>query len=270
MSINDEKVSRAYNRGLKHEKAGKISLAAKAYRECMALDPADFGGASVRLAAMGEGPQPDGAPPAYVATLFDQHAEVFDDILVGDLGYCVPLMVPDRLSALNFDHFSRMLDLGCGTGLTGESMRQRADTIIGVDLSEAMLGIADERQCYDDLYSGEAAGFVAGWDEAPFDLITATDVLPYVGTLDAMFSAVANALTANGLFVFSTETLSDEGFEGRDWKVGPHQRFHHRLQYVEACLAANGIEMLSCEVIVVRTDEGEPQQGHFVIARKRA
>ncbi|MGL4405380.1 MAG: S-adenosylmethionine-dependent methyltransferase, partial [Notoacmeibacter sp.] len=106
MPVDDEKVSKAYNRGLKNEKAGRFDLAAKAYRECLALDPDDFGGVSVRLASIGEGPQPDGAPPAYVATLFDQHAEVFDEILVEQLGYAVPLMVPDRLTLLKLDQFN--------------------------------------------------------------------------------------------------------------------------------------------------------------------
>ena len=268
MPIDDEKLTRAYNRGLKNEKAGKIALAAKAYRECLELDPEDFGGVSVRLASIGEGPQPDGAPAAYVATLFDQHADVFDDILVEQLGYAVPLMVPDRLSGLKHDHFPRMLDLGCGTGLTGEAMRARSDFIVGVDLSEAILGMADERGCYDDLYLGEAVAFIVGWDEAPFDLITATDVLPYLGSLEPMFEAVSKGLNSNGVFLVSTETLSDEAFGTRNWKVGPHQRFHHKLNYVEATLNSVGLTVLHQEVIVVRTDEGEPQLGHLLIAQK--
>lgn len=268
MRNDNEKLTRAYNRGLKNEKKGKVSLAAKAYRECLELDPDDFGGAAIRLASLGEGPEPDGAPAAYVATLFDQHAEVFDDILVEQLGYAVPLMVPDRLTALKRNHFPRMLDLGCGTGLTGEAMRARADFIIGVDLSEAILGIADERGCYDDLYLGEAVAFIQGWDEAPFDLITATDVLPYLGSLDAMFHSVGKSLNADGVFVFSTETLSDEIFGQRDWKVGPHQRFHHKLSYVESMLPAATMSVLHSEVIVVRTDEGDPQYGHLVVAVK--
>ena len=268
MPIDNEKLTRAYNRGLKNEKVGKIALAAKAYRDCLALDPDDFGGAAIRLASIGQGPDPDGAPAAYVATLFDQHADVFDDILVEQLGYAVPLMVPGRLTALKHNHFARMLDLGCGTGLTGEAMRDRVDVIIGVDLSEVILGIADERGCYDDLYLGEAVAFIQGWDEAPFDLITATDVLPYLGSLEMMFEGVTKALTTSGVFVFSTETLGDEIFGARDWKVGPHQRFHHKLSYVEAVLKASGLNVMHSEMIVVRTDEGDPQYGHLVVAGK--
>jgi predicted TPR repeat methyltransferase len=268
MSVDDKKLARAYNRGLAHEKAGKFALAAKAYRECLALDPADFGGVAIRLASMGEGPQPDCAPPAYVATLFDQHAGVFDDILVRDLGYRIPLLVPERLSALKRERFARMLDLGCGTGLTGEAMRDRVDMIVGVDLSEAILAMADERGCYDDLYLGEAAAFIEGWDEGPFDLITATDMLPYFGALQPVFTAIAKALNPDGIFVFSTETLEDAAFGNRGWKVGPHQRFHHKLNYVEDCLKNAKLAVLHCETCIVRTDEGVPQLGHLVVAAR--
>jgi predicted TPR repeat methyltransferase len=39
-------------------------------------------------------------PEAYVTTLFDQHAEVFDKVLVEDLGYHVPLLLRQRLIEL--------------------------------------------------------------------------------------------------------------------------------------------------------------------------
>ena len=39
---------------------------------------------------MGRADAPERAPDAYVATLFDQNAEHFDDMLVEQLGYAVP------------------------------------------------------------------------------------------------------------------------------------------------------------------------------------
>jgi predicted TPR repeat methyltransferase len=262
------RLARAYNLGLKLEKSGDKVGAADAYRQCLALDPGDQGGVAMRLAAMGLGPVPDRAPPAYVATLFDQHAEVFDDILVEQLGYAVPMQMRERLDAVYSRRFARMLDLGCGTGLAGVAMRDRADDITGVDLSDAILGQADERDVYDDLYVGDAVAFAAGWDEAPFDLVTATDVLPYLGALDAFFAGVVHCLAPTGLFAFSSETLPDAAFDERGYTVGPHQRFHHRREYVEAVLHANGMTPLAVDDIVVRSDEGAPQHGHLFVARR--
>ncbi len=44
------------------------------------------------------------------------HADVFDNVLVDQLHYCVPLLVRQRIQALGLGPFKRVLDLGCGTG----------------------------------------------------------------------------------------------------------------------------------------------------------
>ena len=108
----DDVLAEAYNRALALEKAGDFDAAASAYAEVLALDPDDHGGASVRLASMKRGEVPLRAPEAYVTTLFDQHAEVFDKVLVEDLGYHVPMLLRQRLIELGETSFERMLDLG--------------------------------------------------------------------------------------------------------------------------------------------------------------
>ena len=112
-----EKLAEIYDRALAAEKSGDIDGAAAGYQEMLALDPEDHGGAAVRLAAIGRGDAPDRAPIAYVATLFNQHAGVFDAILVDQLGYEVPWMVGQMLDTHEFGPVERMLDLGCGSGV---------------------------------------------------------------------------------------------------------------------------------------------------------
>ena len=138
----EEILAKAYNRALRLEKSGDLDGAARAYREVLALDPEDRGGAALRLATIGRGETPRHAPPAYIATLFDQHAEAFEDILVDGLGYAVPMMARDILQRLAPGPYARLLDLGCGTGLAGVALRDMAGHLTGVDLSEAMLGQA--------------------------------------------------------------------------------------------------------------------------------
>src|SRR6056297_416735 len=205
----------AYEAGLAAEKAGDLEAAAGAYARALALDPEDRGGVAIRLAALGLAPDPETAPPAYVATLFDQTAERFDDILVEQLGYAVPLMLRDLLERHGVPRAGRLLDLGCGTGLAGDSLRERADHVTGVDLSEGMLDIAHDRGSYDELYVGEAVAFLEGWDEAPFDLIAATDMLPYLGPVEGLFRTAAAALVPGGHLAVSTEALADG--EGPGW-----------------------------------------------------
>ncbi|RDL51478.1 Ubiquinone biosynthesis O-methyltransferase [Ensifer sp. M14] len=265
--IDEEALAEAYNRALSLEKSGNFDAAADAYAEVLALDPEDHGGASVRLASMGRGETPVKAPDAYVATLFDQHADVFDNVLVEQLGYCVPLLVRQRLQALELGPFNRVLDLGCGTGLTGGALRDMAEDITGIDLSENMVEIAHEKDLYETLYVAEAVDFLDDNDDEPFDLIVATDVLPYMGALEALFFGAVDNLLPGGLFVFSSETLSAETFAGRPFMVGPHQRFAHAETYLRERLTATGFEVIEVGDITVRMEEGEPIAGHLVIAR---
>jgi len=265
---DDDPLAEAYNRGLAREKAGDLDAAAVAYREVLALDPEDHGGAAVRLAAMGRGPVPDAAPPAYVATLFDQNAQAFDDMLVEQLGYAVPMLVRERFDALGLGPFQRLLDLGCGTGLTGASMTDLASDITGVDLAEAMLEEADERDCYDTLYVAEAVDFLAEAEDGPWDLIAATDVLPYIGALEPFFAGLDRSLEPGGVLVVSSETFVPGEMQGRSFTIGAKHRYAHAQGYLLGLVQAHGLDCLECRPITVRHDEGAPVPGHLTIARK--
>ncbi len=265
--IDEDALAEAYNRALALEKAGDVDAAVKAYEEVLAIDPEDHGGAAVRIASLGRGETPVKAPDAYVETLFDQHAEVFEDVLVEQLGYHVPMMVRQRLQTLGLGPFKRLLDLGCGTGLTGSTLRDMCADMTGIDISENMVEIAHEKDLYETLFVAEVEDFLDDNDEDPFDIITATDVLPYLGALEPLFFGAAENLTPGGLFVFSSETLPDAVLAGRAYIVGPHQRFAHAEAYVRERLTATGFELVEITDINVRMEEGQPTPGHLVIAR---
>ncbi|TCD12367.1 methyltransferase domain-containing protein [Oricola cellulosilytica] len=270
---NLKQLSKVYERALVLEKGGAGDEAAELYRKCLELDPDDHCGASVRLASLGLGDPPDKAPDSYVAMLFDQHAEAFDDILTGDLGYAVPMQLAEVLAADEGSHFSRMLDLGCGTGLSGMTLGHLCDHATGVDLSEKMIDLADERACYDELFVNEAVHFLEEWKKSavpehrPFDLIVATDVLPYVGALEPLFAGAAANANPGACFAFSSETLPDEAFAGHPWRVTPNQRFAHHRNYLNKLLQNHGFTRISSfEAITVRMEQGTPIPGWLVVA----
>jgi len=267
--IDEAALADAYNGALALEKAGKFEEAAVAYRKVLEIDPDDHGGAAVRIASMGLGEAPPKAPDAYVATLFDQHAEAFESILVDQLDYCVPLMVLQRIQTLKLGPFKHLLDLGCGTGLTGGALREIVEDMVGLDISENMVEIAHEKDLYETLYVAEAADYLEDNDDGPFDIVTATDVLPYLGFLEELVFGVADNLDAGGHFFFSSETLPADVLDGRDFMVGPHQRFAHAESYVRKVLDGAGFEVIEMGDITVRLENGQPISGHLVVARKR-
>ncbi len=267
-TIDEEALAETYNRALRLEKTGDRTAAATAYRECLALDPDDHGGAAIRLASLGCGPTPGKAPDAYVETLFDQHAEQFDRILVDDLGYAIPLVTQRALAEHAPGPYRRMLDIGCGTGLSGAAMRDMAAHITGFDLSENMVAMADDRGVYDDLYVGEAVAFAETWDEEPFDLVVATDVLPYLGDVIPLFSGVSACLESEGVFAFSCETLPPDELGNSDYKVGRFQRFAHGGAYIRKALHRVNLDVLMLEDVTIRHEQGLPVPGYLVVARR--
>ncbi|MEP3429191.1 MAG: methyltransferase [Roseibium sp.] len=273
-SVENEALAEAYNRGLALQKSGDLKGATEAFREALAIDPDDPGGVSIRLAAIGANEAPNKMPDAYVATLFDQHADVFDDILVDELGYCVPLLLRELLQRLSVGPFDRLLDLGCGTGLTGMALSDCTTHRTGVDLSERIVELAYDREVYEDLFVGEAVEFLKEFEDEDgsrprWDFITATDVFPYLGAIDPFLTGAVDRLTPGGYLAFSTETLSEDVLQGRNFMVGAKSRFAQGEAYVRAELERFGFDILAMDPITVRLEEGEPVPGHLVMARLR-
>jgi predicted TPR repeat methyltransferase len=242
--------------GETREKLGDLDAAAQAFRETLAADPADAQGARARLALIGRADSPPELPPAYVARLFNDYAWRFDKHLVKNLGYRAPALIAEALSAMAPGRrFASALDLGCGTGLMGEALRDRVERLAGVDLSAAMIAKARERGVYDEFNIGDA---VAPMRERPsaFDLIVAADVFVYVGDLTPLFAAVGTALASDGLFAFSVET-----FEGHGFKLEPTMRFAHSRAYLEATAREAGFGSLHIQSASTRREAGAEAAG---------
>src|SRR5690606_29734993 len=107
-------------------------------------------------------------------------------------------LIGDRTGELN------VLDLGCGTGLTGAAFRAVAGRLVGVDLSPRMLGYAQQRGVYDELQQCDLVEFLQSTDER-FDLIVAADVLIYLGDLVRAFEEIGRVLRPGGHWVASAE-----------------------------------------------------------------
>lgn len=242
-----------------HEAARAFDQAAQAWRMTLQLDPMDRPGAALKLALIGHAPSPVAPPSAFVEALFDQYAPTFDASLVEKLGYRVPDLLLGAIRANGPARFNMAADLGCGTGLMGERLRPFVDRLVGYDISTAMLKKAEAKGIYDKLEKADLQGFDGAGLTA--DLVTAADVLMYLGLLDELAVTAAGMLTPGGLFAFSVE--AHDGPE--DFVLRPSRRYAHGEAYVLRVLDGR-FSVLALERHVIRMDRNEPIEGLIVVA----
>ncbi|MBP2562021.1 putative TPR repeat methyltransferase [Neorhizobium galegae] len=249
------------------DKAG-LGTAADAYRQTLALRPDDVFGARLKLALIGAEQTPDRPPSRYVEGLFDDYADRFDTALVGKLGYSVP----GKLAALVMPHgpFRNTADLGCGTGLFGAEIRGATERLEGFDLSLNMLARAQAKGLYDHLgqsdlsLASNESGLFSDLAAHRADLVSAADVLMYLGSLETVFPLVNDLLSPRGFFAFSVE---DAG-EGAGFVLRDSLRYAHSEAYIRTLLSRFGFDLLKVENTVIRMDAGKPIHGILFLSQK--
>jgi predicted TPR repeat methyltransferase len=251
------------------EKVGKTDAAVEAYRRTLELDPEDVFGSSLKLALLGDTETPAQPPSRYVERLFDDYADRFETSLVEKLDYSVPQKLA-ALVASTGRHYRRAVDLGCGTGLLGPEIRAQVTELEGFDLSQNMLAKAAEKHIYDHLAQAdlslapEASGLFTDGASHRADLVTAADVLMYLGNLESVFAILDDLAIAGTDFVFSVE----DGGEGDGFSLAPSLRYAHSQSYVEGLAAAHGLEILDIVKTTIRKDGGKPVSGILFLTRK--
>ena len=117
------------------------------------------------------------APASYIRDVFDEYSEHYEDSLINKLKYHVPEKLFEFVNATSgTSQFGSILDLGCGTGLSGVSFRNYCKRIDGIDLSEKMVSVAAGKNIYDNLFIGDIHHFLTDLSVNSYDLIIAADV----------------------------------------------------------------------------------------------
>lgn len=214
------------------------------------------------LAALGAETMPATAPPGYVKALFDAYAHSFDTHLVEQLKYRAPGLVIEAVRRAAPHAALDIVDLGCGTGLCGPLLRPLARSLVGVDLSDAMLERARAGGHYDELVCAELVAWLATQAQR-FDLAVAADVLIYMGDLDPVVAAARHALRPGALCVFSVEAAP-----GTHFGLKPSRRYGHSLPYIEGLAARHGFAVEAAIAAVLREDAEHDIDGHIVVLRR--
>lgn len=203
------------------------------------------------------------SPPEYIQALFDSYADHYDAHLLGPLAYKVPQLLLDQVKPYLTNKSLSILDLGAGTGLSGEVFKSYANRMVGVDLSEKMLAVAKGKHIYDELVLSDVLSYLKQ-ASACFDLVIAADVVIYFGVLEALLAGVARVLNAQGMFVFNTEISDTDDFQLTD--TG---RFKHRKSYIEQLAAKNGFVLLTIHIANIRKHLEEEVKGYIFVLQKQ-
>lgn len=102
---------------------------------------------------------------------------------------------------------ARALDVGCGGGILSEAMARSGARVMGIDLSQAVLDVAELHALESKLaveYKAIAAEELAAASPGSFDLVTCMEMLEHVPDPAATLSALATLVKPCGNVIVST------------------------------------------------------------------
>ena len=259
------------------------------YKQINQLKPNDET-ANYMLASLDKENVVSQAPNEYVKNLFDNYAYQYDTHLCQKLNYQAPQQLanylkilsstsPDIASSPTTSEMTKtatspdlfrgstknkltMIDLGCGTGLSGEILAPMAAHLIGVDLSEKMLAIARSKNVYDELVCQDITDYLNRL-KTKIDLFCALDLLPYLGDLTGLFNLIAQHLSEQGQFLFTTEISHDE-----DYLLQPTARFAHHPDYIKQLADNHHFKIICQQKFTARIQDDKPLAAYFYVLTK--
>jgi len=147
---------------------------------------------------------------------YDDWSESYD-AEVRENGYATPARCAAALKKFTGGLATPLLDIGCGTGVSGEAFRDAGFTTIdGADFSAEMLAAAKKKDLYRDLIQTDLANPFP-FEPGKYANIAAVGVLNPGHAPAETLDAVIPLLPRGGCFVFSLNdhAMEDGSYEGR-------------------------------------------------------
>lgn len=198
--------------------------------------------------------------PDYIRALFDGYADNFDHDLQDKLRYHAPELLQQAVARVWNGAIPPcdMLDLGCGTGLSGKAFEVYRRNLVGIDLSPRMLGYAEATGLYNELVAADIVPWMNATTQQ-FDLVLAADVLVYMGDLKPLFTAVRRVLKSGGLFAATAEQMAP--IDDQDFLLQAKRRYAHGEGYLLRLAETCGFRLKALDFITPRYEAGQPVPG---------
>ena len=190
-------------------------------------------------------------PKNYLKNYFNDYAETFEKHLITNLHYSVPIVFSNIINdkyGINYS-FKKILDLGCGTGLCGNQIKNNYESLTGIDISTEMLKKAKEKSIYSELHCCDIDYFLTKTNEK-YELIIAGDVLIYIGNLSELFRLCSNVMTENARFIFSIEVEKTQNYSAK--LTG---RYSHNYNYIKKITQQNNLMIEFSENTKIRKEK---------------
>jgi predicted TPR repeat methyltransferase len=267
LEVDPECVDALHYSGASMKELGNIDAAAQFFSRALDINP-ELVQSRHMLAAIGLAEVPEKADARYVAELFDEYANKFDDHLVVGLEYRQPSELKELLAPLLGDAEPQLdvLDLGCGTGLCAPLFKPWSRSLTGVDLSRKMVAKAKERGLYDKLIVGDLVEPLSA-EEGGYDLILATDVFVYLGKLDDVVRHCSQSMRQGGILAFSVELLQEGD---PDYILHSGGRYAHTRSYIERLVDSSPLSIHAVRETVQRKEKGEDVKAIIFVLVKRS
>lgn len=262
ISLDPDNIKTLFNLAGLYNARNELTKARETLMRLIDIDPSHEAGHHM-LAAL-QGKTTSTAPRHYVEEVFDKYAGRFDHHIQVALGYTAPVILAEMVQkTLPAAQFSAALDLGCGTGLSGEPFRSLTGILVGVDVSAGMLAQAAAKKLYDRLEQDEILSFLCANKEV-YQLFIAADVFVYLGDLEIVFPVIAARADKSAILVCSIELVA--GME--EYMLLPSGRYAHSSGYLRDSAARSGFFIRDQQVHNIRKENGVWLPGTLYILQK--
>jgi len=136
--------------------------------------------------------------------IYDDLAEVFHEKRTKEKHFNELMEMPLSLSLLGNVKGKKILDAGCGTGISSKILAQKGAKVTGIEISKKMLDIAEEYCKGFEIKFDKGSIDELLYEDGSFDTILASLVIHYFEDPTKVFKEFHRVLKKDGILVFST------------------------------------------------------------------
>jgi len=233
---------------------GQAETARHAMAKYLSLDPEDKLGSQLVLGAGSAIPLPDGPSEAYLKNFYRIRAAHWDETVVEAYNGHDIIMAAFDMCLSEGHEAARVLDAGCGTGSLGVRMKPSVGSLDGVDISNHMVGKAQEKKIYDTLETGDLFDFLVARKDT-YSIVVAAAILFHFRDLTAALKPVCAALRPSGQAIFTLFKNAES-----DLRLNEQGFFEHSRRKIEACVAEAGLRLIDLhEAVHEYNSDDEPR-----------